>query len=59
MAVGYAFTATVTTSDPDSESLPWDGYYELMEQTPGPKIIVIKDIDSKAGRGSSIGDIGS
>ena len=54
-AVGYAITAEVTTNDPDSEAIPWDEYYDLMEQTPVPMVAVMKDVDSRSGRGASFG----
>ena len=55
-AVGYAITAEVTTNDPDSEAIPWDEYYDLMEQTPVAMVAVMKDVDSRSGRGASFGD---
>ena len=55
-AVGYAITAEVTTNDPDSDALPWDEYYDVMEQTPVPMVAVMKDVDSRPGRGASFGD---
>ncbi len=54
--IGYAVTAEVTTNDPDSPALAWDDYYELLEKTPGPLIAVLKDVDSRPGRGASFGD---
>lgn len=55
-AIGYAVTAEVTTNDPDSPALAWDDYYEFLEQTPGPLLVVMKDVDSRPGRGASFGD---
>jgi regulator of RNase E activity RraA len=55
-AVGYAFTSEMTTSDTDSASIPWDSYYDLLNETPGPKIAVVRDIDTKPGRGACLGD---
>ncbi len=55
-AIGYAITAEVTTNDPDSSAIPWDDYYDTMEQTPAPMVAVIKDVDSRPGRGASFGD---
>ena len=55
-AIGYAVTSEVTTNDPDSPGLPWEDYYEQIEQTPGPLIAVMKDVDSRPGRGASFGD---
>lgn len=54
--IGYAVTAEVTTNDADSAALPWDGYYDMLDQRDGPLIAVIKDVDSRPGRGASFGD---
>lgn len=54
--IGYAVTAEVTTNDPDTPAISWADYYELIEQTPGPLIAVLKDVDSRPGRGASFGD---
>lgn len=54
--IGYAATAEVTTNDPDSPALDWLDYYALLEKTPGPLIAVLKDVDSRPGRGASFGD---
>ena len=54
--IGYACTAEVTTNDPDSPALDWLDYYALLEETPGPLIAVLKDVDSRPGRGASFGD---
>ena len=55
-ALGYVVTAEITTNDPDSPSVPWDSYYELLNDTEGPLLTVMKDIDSRPGRGASFGD---
>ncbi|MBM3278697.1 MAG: hypothetical protein FJY95_11550 [Candidatus Handelsmanbacteria bacterium] len=55
-AIGYAVTAEVTTNDPDSPALDWLDYYAMLEATPGPLIAVLKDVDSRPGRGASFGD---
>lgn len=57
MAVGYATTCEVTTNNRDFADLPWDDYYDYLDATPGPTITVIKDVGTRSGRGSSIGDI--
>ena len=57
MAVGYATTCEVTTNNRDFADLPWDAYYDYLDDTPGPTISVIKDVGTRPGRGSSIGDI--
>jgi regulator of RNase E activity RraA len=54
--VGYAVTAEITTNDPDSESLPWNDYYEWLDGLEGPLVTVMKDVDSRPGRGASFGD---
>jgi regulator of RNase E activity RraA len=54
--IGYAVTSEVTTNDPDSPELDWFDYYEYLEATPGPLIAVMKDVDSRPGRGASFGD---
>lgn len=55
-AVGTVVTAEVTTNDPDSEAIPWDEYYEVIDKIPGPIVAVIKDVDSRPGRGAAFGD---
>lgn len=55
-AVGYAVTAEVTTNDVDSPSLPWPDYYEYVEAAKGPLVAVLRDVDSRPGRGASFGD---
>lgn len=57
MAVGVAVTCEVTTNDEDSPELPWGEYYDYLEATPGPKITIIKDVDSRPGRGAALGDV--
>ncbi len=56
VVVGYAVTSEVTTNDADSAALPWDDYYEYVEATKGPLVVVMKDVDSRPGRGASFGD---
>ena len=46
----------LTTNDPDSVGIPWDGYYELLENTDAPIVAVFKDVDSRPGRGASFGN---
>ena len=55
-AIGTVVTAEVTTNDPDSDKIDWDEYYDTLHSIPGPIIAVIKDIDSRPGRGASFGD---
>ena len=54
--IGYAVTAEVTTNDPDSAALHWDEYYDIVDGQDGPLIAVMKDVDSRPGRGASFGD---
>ncbi|HJR91879.1 MAG TPA: hypothetical protein VJ938_05530 [Acidimicrobiia bacterium] len=57
MAVGYATTCEVTTNYRDFPELSWDSYYDYLDAAPGPTMTVIKDVGTRPGRGSSIGDI--
>ena len=54
--IGYAVTAEVTTNDPDSVAVPWVDYYQQIDAMDGPVIAVMKDVDSRPGRGASFGD---
>lgn len=54
--VGYAMTSEVTTNDPDSPALPWYEYYEYLDAVEGPLVAVMRDVDSRPGRGASFGD---
>ena len=54
--VGYAVTAEVTTNDADSVATPWEDYYEVLHRTEGPVVVVLRDVDSRPGRGASFGD---
>ena len=55
-AVGYAVTAEVTTNDPDSAAIPWDDYYHALDKSPKPVMAVMRDVDSRPGRGACFGD---
>ena len=55
-AVGYVVTCELTTNDPDSVAMSWDEYYDMLERSPDPIIAVIKDVDSRPGRGGAFGD---
>lgn len=54
--VGHAVTAEITTNDADSPSIPWHEYYEVLGAAEGPLVAVMKDVDSRPGRGASFGD---
>ena len=53
--IGYAVTAEVTTNDADSVALPWEDYYGQIDAIDGPVVAVMKDVDSRPGRGASFG----
>ena len=56
MAVGYAVTCELTTQDPDGPAQPWNDYYDLLDRSPSPMVAVMKDVDTRCGRGASLGD---
>ena len=56
VVVGYAATVEVTTNDANPPGIPWTDYYEWLEGLEGPMITVMKDVDSRPGRGASFGD---
>ena len=56
MAIGYAVTCELTTHDPDGPALAWYDYYDFLDQSPGPMVTIMKDVDTRAGRGASLGD---
>ena len=53
---GYAVTAELSTNDPDTMGIPWDEYHEALERDTFPIIAVMKDVDSRPGRGAAFGD---
>ena len=55
MAIGYAATIELTTSEPEVEGRHWDEYYDHLDATPGPMVAIMKDIDTRAGRGATLG----
>ncbi len=55
-AVGTVVTTEVTPLDHDSEAIPWGDYYDTLDSTPGPIVVVMKDVDSRHGRGACFGD---
>ena len=56
MAIGYAATIELTTREPEVEGRHWDEYYDHLDATPGPMVAIMKDIDTRAGRGATLGD---
>ena len=55
--IGYATTVEVTTNDPDPPEVSWRDYYHHLADTEGPHIVVMRDVDSRPGRGASFGDV--
>ena len=55
--IGYAATVEVTTNDPDSPAASWRDHYRHLEETEGPHVVVMRDVDSCPGRGASFGDV--
>ena len=50
-------TVTVTTNDgPKPTGNTFAPYYDLLEATAGPVVAVMKDVDSRPGRGAAFGD---
>lgn len=54
--IGYAVTSEVTPLDPEPSPLPWDAYYDLLNDTPGPIVAVMKDVDKRQYRAAIFGD---
>lgn len=54
--IGYAATVEVTTNDPDPPEASWRDHYTYLQDYPGPHIVVMRDVDSRPGRGASFGD---
>lgn len=55
--IGYAATVEVTTNDPDSPAASWRDHYRHLEDAAGPHVVVMRDVDSRPGRGASFGDV--
>ncbi|MDD9988140.1 MAG: RraA family protein [Spirochaetaceae bacterium] len=55
--IGYAATVEVTTNDPDSPAASWRDHYRHLEEAAGPHVVVMRDVDSRPGRGASFGDV--
>jgi regulator of RNase E activity RraA len=55
--IGYAATVEVTTNDPDPPAVSWRDHYRHLEETEGPHVVVMRDVDSRPGRGASFGDV--
>ena len=56
MAIGYAVTCELTTHDPDGPVIDWYDYYDHLDASEGPMVTIMKDVDTIAGRGASLGD---
>jgi len=55
--IGYAATVEVTTNDPDPPAASWRDHYRHLEEAAGPHVVVMRDVDSRPGRGASFGDV--
>lgn len=55
--IGYAATVEVTTNDPDPPAASWRDHYRYLEEAEGPHVVVMRDVDSRPGRGASFGDV--
>ena len=55
--IGYAATVEVTTNDSDSPAASWRDHYRHLEEAAGPHVVVMRDVDSRPGRGASFGDV--
>jgi 4-hydroxy-4-methyl-2-oxoglutarate aldolase len=54
--VGYAVTSEWTTLDPDSPEIHWLDYFEYVAAKPRPSVIVMQDVDKRAGRAAAFGE---
>ena len=54
--IGYAVTSEVTPLDPSPSDMEWSAYYDLLNETTGPIIAVMKDVDVRPNRGAIFGD---
>ncbi len=54
--IGYAVTAEVTPLDATESNLSWSDYYDVLNETPGPMIAVMKDVDVRPKRAALFGD---
>lgn len=55
--VGYAVTVTIKPSEPASNPNAWAEYREYIASLPGPKIIVMQDLDKPNAYGSLWGEV--
>jgi 4-hydroxy-4-methyl-2-oxoglutarate aldolase len=55
--VGYAVTSEWTTVDAESPDVPFLDYYEWITAQPEPRVVVSMDVDERAGRTASFGDM--
>ena len=54
---GYAVTAKITARERSEKALPPAELWSIVEQTPGPRIVVIEDLDYPAPVGSYWGEV--
>ena len=54
--IGYAVTSEVTPLDATPANMSWPDYYDVLNETPGPMIAVMKDVDTRPKRAALFGD---
>lgn len=57
--VGYAITVKIEPSNPKHKQNPKPGYFEYVASQPGPKIVVVQDLDKPLVLGSLWGEVNS
>ncbi len=59
--VGYAVTLIIEPGNPVHKQKPgvWEAYREYISSVPGPKIVVVQDLDKPATYGSFWGEVNS
>ena len=59
--VGYAVTVVIEPGNPVHKQKPnvWEGYREYIASVPGPKIVVVQDLDKPSTYGSFWGEVNS
>jgi len=55
--LGYAVTGTIEAMRPAAQQYSTHGWYDLIAQTPAPRVIVLKDLDDPPGVGSFWGEV--
>ena len=55
--VGYAVTVQIQPGNPDTPKDVWRSYYSSLSDLPGPKVVVIQDLDKPDTYGSFWGEV--